>query len=112
MSQKYSVAVIGLGAMGMGAAKSCIAAGLDTYGVDLNPNYLETLKAAGAKKVGTSAVDFAAELDAVLLLVVNANQVNAVLFGENGLAQHLKQGTVVMVSSTISAQDAKNIHRS
>ena len=37
----YSVAVIGLGSMGMGAAKSCIKAGLDTYGVDLNPKALE-----------------------------------------------------------------------
>lgn len=91
MSQKYSVAVVGLGAMGMGAAKSCIAAGLDTYGVDLNSLYLETLKAAGAKGVSNNAVEFAADLNAVLLLVVNANQVNAVLFGENGLAQHLKK---------------------
>jgi len=30
----YAVAVIGLGAMGMGAAQSCVRAGLDTYGVD------------------------------------------------------------------------------
>lgn len=105
--KNYSVAVIGLGAMGMGAAKSCVNAGLDTYGVDLNPVALQTLKDQGAKAVGKSAVDFAQELDAVVLLVVNAAQVNAVLFGENGLAQHLKPSTAVMVSSTISAQDAK-----
>ncbi|MFZ7230429.1 L-threonate dehydrogenase [Avibacterium avium] len=107
--KNYSVAVIGLGAMGMGAAKSCVNAGLDTYGVDLNPVALQTLKDNGAKAVGKSAVDFAQELDAVVLLVVNAAQVKAVLFGENGLAQHLKPGTAVMVSSTISAQDAKEI---
>lgn len=40
---------------------------------------------------------------------MNANQVNAVLFGENGLAKHLNKGTAVMISSTISAQDAKDI---
>lgn len=107
--KNYSVLVVGLGAMGMGVAKSCISAGLDTYGVDLNPAALETLKSYGAKRVGQSAVDFSQELDAVVLLVVNATQVNAVLFGEKGLAQHLKPGTVVMVSSTISAQDAKDI---
>ncbi|MFZ7109679.1 L-threonate dehydrogenase [Avibacterium avium] len=107
--KNYSVAVIGLGAMGMGAAKSCVNAGLDTYGVDFNPVALQTLKDHGAKAVGKSAVDFAQELDAVVLLVVNAAQVKAVLFGENGLAQHLKPGTAVMVSSTISAQDAKEI---
>ncbi|TCJ98493.1 putative dehydrogenase [Volucribacter psittacicida] len=105
----YSVAIVGLGTMGMGAAKSCIRAGLDTYGIDLNPQALEELKQAGAKGVAKSAVDFANILDAVLLLVVNAQQVNAVLFGENGLAQQLKAGTAVMVSSTISAQDAQQI---
>ncbi|KKB00867.1 L-threonate dehydrogenase [Avibacterium paragallinarum] len=107
--KNYSVAVIGLGAMGMGAAKSCVNAGLNTYGVDLNPVALQTLKVHGAKAVGKSAVDFAQELDAVVLLVVNAAQVNAVLFGENGLAPHLKPNTAVMVSSTISAQDAQAI---
>ncbi|MFC1082835.1 L-threonate dehydrogenase [Pasteurella multocida] len=109
MNQNISVAVIGLGAMGMGAAQSCIRAGLTTYGADLNPLALEKLKAEGAKGVSQSAVDFAQELDAVLLLVVNASQVNTVLFGEKGLASHLKPGTAVMVSSTISAQDAQQI---
>ncbi|MDO5054778.1 MAG: NAD(P)-dependent oxidoreductase [Pasteurella oralis] len=109
MNQDFSVAVIGLGAMGMGAAQSCVRAGLETYGVDLNPVALEKLKADGAKQVAQSAVGFAQDLDAVVLLVVNANQVNAVLFGDNGLAAHLKPGTAVMVSSTISAQDAQQI---
>lgn len=108
-NQSYSVAVVGLGAMGMGAALSCVRAGLETYGVDLNTQALAQLEQAGAKQVASSAVDFAQELDAVVLLVVNAQQVKAVLFGENGLAQHLKTGTAVMVSSTISAQDAKEI---
>ncbi|MGY4677890.1 L-threonate dehydrogenase [Pasteurella sp. P03HT] len=109
MSQPFSVAVIGLGAMGMGAAQSCIRAGLKTYGADLNPTVLDKLKAEGATGVAQSAVEFAQALDAVVLLVVNAQQVNAVLFGENGLAAHLRPGTVVMVSSTISAQDAQQI---
>ncbi|AKD38329.1 oxidoreductase [Pasteurella multocida subsp. multocida OH4807] len=109
MSQPFSVAVIGLGAMGMGAAQSCIRAGLKTYGADLNPTVLDKLKAEGATGVAKSAVEFAQALDAVVLLVVNAQQVKAVLFGENGLAAHLRPGTVVMVSSTISAQDAQQI---
>lgn len=105
----YHVAVVGLGAMGMGAAKSCIRAGLTTYGIDLNPQALKVIQDFGAKAVGQNGLEIAAELDAVLLLVVNAAQVRAVLFGENGLAARLKAGTVVMVSSTISAQDAKEI---
>ncbi|KGQ37670.1 L-threonate dehydrogenase [Gallibacterium anatis] len=105
----YSVAVVGLGAMGMGAALSCVKAGLDTYGVDLDDKLLEKLSVSGAKGVGKNAGDFADKLNAVVLLVVNAKQVNQVLFGDNGLAAQLKPGTAVMVSSTISAQDAKEI---
>ncbi|WP_412497527.1 L-threonate dehydrogenase [Vibrio furnissii] len=103
-----SVAVIGLGSMGMGAAKSCVRAGLDVYGVDLNPQALETLGNYGAKAVASDANQFASQLDAVLLLVINAKQVKAVLF-DSGLAENLKPGTAVMVSATISAQDAKAI---
>ena len=106
-----NICVIGLGSMGMGAAKSCLRAGLNTWGVDLNPAALESLRQAGARDAQTSASTFADQLDAVLLLVVNAKQVNAILFGEDGLAAKLRPGTVVMVSSTLSAQDAQQIEQ-
>ncbi|WP_435250074.1 L-threonate dehydrogenase [Vibrio sp. nBUS_14] len=108
MSEVQSVGVIGLGSMGMGAAKSCVRAGLDVYGFDLNPQALETLGEYGAKAVSTSAVEFADKLDSVLVLVVNAVQANTVLF-KTGLAAALRPNTPVMVSATISAEDAKQI---
>ncbi|WP_413282448.1 L-threonate dehydrogenase [Vibrio sp. MA40-2] len=101
-----SVAVIGLGSMGMGAAKSCVRAGLDVYGVDLNEQALKELSLAGAKAVSTNCADFSENLDAVLLLVVNAKQVNSVLF-DSGLADTLKPGTTIMISATIASEDAK-----
>lgn len=106
--QLQSVAVIGLGSMGMGAAKSCIKAGLDVYGIDLNTDALTELQQAGAKGVSHNCADFAHELDSILLLVVNARQAKAILF-DNQLAETLKPGTAVMVSATISADDAKLI---
>lgn len=108
IAQSQSVAVIGLGSMGMGAAKSCIRAGLDVYGIDLNDNALTQLKEAGAKGTSHDGGDFAQILDAVLLLVVNAQQAKTILF-TNHLAEKLKPGTAVMVSATISAEDAKFI---
>ncbi|EAP95422.1 L-threonate dehydrogenase [Vibrio splendidus] len=108
MSEIQSVGVIGLGSMGMGAAKSCVRAGLDVYGFDLNAQALEELGSFGAKAVATNAVEFADQLDSVLVLVVNAQQVNTVLF-KTGLAAALKPNTPVMVSATISAEDAKQI---
>ncbi|EZI31073.1 Oxidoreductase [Pantoea agglomerans] len=106
-----NICVIGLGSMGMGAAKSCLRAGLNTWGVDLNPAALENLRQAGARDAQPSASAFADQLDAVLMLVVNAQQVNAILFGEEGLAAKLRPGTVVMVSSTLSARDAQQIEQ-
>jgi len=106
--QMQSVAVIGLGSMGMGAAKSCIKAGLDVYGVDLNDNTLTELKEAGAKGISNDCAEFSDILDAVMLLVVNAQQAKTILF-KLQLAEKLKPGTVVMVSATISADDAKFI---
>ncbi|MEZ8407774.1 L-threonate dehydrogenase [Vibrio splendidus] len=108
MSEVQSVGVIGLGSMGMGAAKSCVRAGLDVYGFDLNAQALDELGSFGAKAVSTNAVEFADQLDSVLVLVVNAQQVNTVLF-KTGLAAALKPNTPVMVSATISAEDAKQI---
>ncbi|MEZ8023342.1 L-threonate dehydrogenase [Vibrio sp. 10N.261.51.F11] len=108
MKEVQSVGVIGLGSMGMGAAKSCVRAGLDVYGFDLNPQAIENLGEYGAKAVSTSAVEFADKLDSVLVLVVNAAQVNTVLF-KTGLAAALRPNTPVMVSATISAEDAKQI---
>lgn len=106
----YAVAVVGLGSMGMGAARSCIAAGLRTYGVDINPQACQALEAAGGVAAGPDARVFADALDAVLLLVVDAAQVERVLFGEAGFAAALRPGTPVMVSATISPDDARRIH--
>lgn len=108
MSGKYNVCVVGLGSMGMGVARSCIAAGLQTAGVDLDLEKCKALVEAGAVDAGAVCKD-AENLDALVLLVVNAKQCKAVLFGENGFANRMKTGAVVMVSSTISAADAKEI---
>ena len=78
------VGFIGLGSMGMGAALSALRAGLTVYGVDLSPAALERLEQAGAAGVGQDASAFAGDLDAVVLLVVNAAQCRDALFGANG----------------------------
>jgi putative dehydrogenase len=100
----YRVCVIGLGSMGMGAALSCIRAGLTTSGADLDEGRVAALISAGGQNC-----DDPAELDAVVLLLVNAAQCKKVLFGNDGLAAKLKPGAAVMVSSTISVADAKEI---
>ncbi|SLT00935.1 YgbJ [Klebsiella pneumoniae] len=55
MAAHTNVCVIGLGSMGMGAARACLQAGLNTWGVDINPDNCRALLAAGANGAGPSA---------------------------------------------------------
>ncbi len=73
MAAHTNVCVIGLGSMGMGAARACLQAGLNTWALTSIPTTVAHCW-RGAKGAGPSAVPFAAELDAVVLLVVNAAQ--------------------------------------
>lgn len=108
----YRVCVIGLGSMGMGVARSCLNAGLRTSGIDLAPERRSELLAAGAATVAASAAELPdCGFDAVVVLVVNGQQVRDALFGPNGIAKRLKSGAAVMVSSTQSADDAKAVGR-
>lgn len=99
-------AVIGLGAMGMGVARSAIRNGISTIGIDLDENKLSDLEAAGASMVNRSANTIADQIDIVHFLVVNAHQIEEVLF-RGKLLDVLQPGSLVICSSTISPDDAK-----
>jgi L-threonate 2-dehydrogenase len=102
------VAVIGLGAMGMGAALSCHRAGLATTGCDMRDTARADFAAAGGS-TAASAAEIAEGTDAVLLLVVNAAQTEAALFGPAGCAPRLAPGAVIIASATMGPADAKKL---
>lgn len=112
MKSINQVAVIGLGSMGMGIAKSLIRNNVSTYGFDINLAACDELKAYGAKQVGQNATEYADQLEAVLLVVVNGKQVEHILFnGETPLAAALRPNTVVVLHSTLAAEQAKKIEQ-
>jgi putative dehydrogenase len=102
------VAVIGLGAMGMGAALSCHRAGLATTGCDMRDTARADFAAAGGS-TAASAAEIAEGTDAVLLLVVNAAQTEAALFGPAGCGPRLAPGAVIIASATMGPADAKKL---
>jgi 3-hydroxyisobutyrate dehydrogenase-like beta-hydroxyacid dehydrogenase len=102
------VAVIGLGAMGMGAAKSCLRAGLPTTGCDLRDSARAEFIAAGGTACASPA-ELPERTEAVLLLVVNAAQTEAALFGEAGCAGRLAPGAVILSSATMAPADARRL---
>ncbi len=102
------VAVIGLGSMGMGMARSLLAAGLEVSGCDVVPAACERLAVAGGRAAKTPAA--AAEgADIVVSVVVNAAQSEAALFGENGAASAMRPGSVVVSSATMDPAVARQL---
>ncbi|MFO1450079.1 MAG: L-threonate dehydrogenase [Opitutaceae bacterium] len=95
-----TLGVIGLGSMGRGAALSALRRGVVTWGYDVNPAASDAIVEAGGKRAG-SVAELAQACTAVLILVVNAEQTEDVLFRPDGLAAHLRSGSVVIASATV-----------
>ena len=95
-----TLGVVGLGSMGMGAACSAVRQGTPTWGFDPRAEAVATFAQAGGHGA-TSVGELAEHSDVVLVLVVNAAQTESVLFGEGGLAERLKKGSVVITSATV-----------
>ncbi len=104
-----SVAIFGLGAMGYGMAGALLRAGLTTHGFDVNADAVARFQAAGGAP-GTIA-EVAQTLDAVVIVVVNAAQTEAVLFGEAGIAGQLVPGTAVLACATVGPDVARDLGR-
>lgn len=100
MNDAKVLGVIGLGSMGYGAAVSAMKRGVSTIGLDSSAAARERFAAAGGQ-LAASLADFAARCDVVQVLVVNAAQTEAVLFGEQGLVTTLRRGAVVIASATV-----------
>lgn len=101
------IAVIGLGSMGFGMATSMLRAGHTTYGYDLSPKQVAAFQKAGGAQGELDQT--AGNLDAVVIVVLNAAQTNEVLFGTQGIAASLKSGTVVVACATVSPDFAREM---
>ncbi len=100
------VGVIGLGTMGMAAAVNLVQKGHHVTGCDLRASAREALVASGGAAVAQPDA-LPGDLDAVLILVVNAAQEQDVLFGSAGCAALLPPGAVVICSTTVAPEVAR-----
>ncbi|MEO1122040.1 MAG: L-threonate dehydrogenase [Pseudomonadota bacterium] len=105
MTQK--TAVIGLGSMGYGMASSCLRAGHTTYGFDVVEQRMSQFRSEGG--AAGDLRDVASELDAAVLVVLNAAQTEGVLFGAAGLAPNLRKGAVVLACATVPPDFARDM---
>src|SRR5581483_889398 len=100
------VAVIGLGTMGMGAALNLHKKGHAVTGCDVRESARAEFAAAGARAAASPA-ELPADLEAVVVFVVNAAQTEAVLFGPHGCLDRLRPGTVVLCCATVAPEAAR-----
>ncbi|MFC5069953.1 2-hydroxy-3-oxopropionate reductase [Flaviflagellibacter deserti] len=96
---------IGLGIMGKPMAGHLIAAGhtVHLYTIEGVP---EDLVAAGGKKAG-SAAEVAQAADIIFTMVPDTPHVEAVLFGDKGVAEGFSAGKIVVDMSSISPIETK-----
>jgi putative dehydrogenase len=98
--RQRSVGVIGTGAMGMGVVRSLARHRVRTFTRDVRPEADREALLLGATPCASPAA-LAAEVDLVIVLVVDDVQVDEVLFGASGAVANLAPDSVVVLSSTL-----------
>jgi L-threonate 2-dehydrogenase len=96
-----SVGVIGTGAMGIGVVESLRRGGFATHARDIRPEAQHAAVALGATGHPDPA-SLARACDIAIILVVDATQIDTVLFGPGGAAGAFREGGIVIVSSTVA----------
>jgi L-threonate 2-dehydrogenase len=103
-----AVGVIGLGSMGLGIARSLLRAGFEVHGCDTRREPVETIVREGGR-AAASPREMGERVGAVITVVVNAEQTEQVLFGEDGAAPALRRGSAVVTSATVAPEYAARL---
>lgn len=96
-----NVGVIGLGAMGLGIARSLLRNGFNVHACDVRSEVVQAFAAEGGV-AATSPAGLAAACDIIITVVVNAEQTETVLFGDNGAVAALRPGSLVIGCATVA----------
>lgn len=103
----YNTSIVGLGSMGYGMAQSLLRAGHVVQGFDINPDTTARFAAEGGQSGSQS--DAAAQCDCLVVVVLNAEQTESVLFGDAGWAAQLRKGATVIACATVAPEFAKDM---
>ncbi|MFY9263185.1 MAG: NAD(P)-dependent oxidoreductase [Actinomycetaceae bacterium] len=93
------VAVVGLGAMGLEMA-TWLATKFEVVGYDIAPERMALGKERGVAEAA-SAKEACDGVDVALVAVRNREQLDNLLYGADGIAEVLKEGSAVLLTSTI-----------
>jgi 3-hydroxyisobutyrate dehydrogenase-like beta-hydroxyacid dehydrogenase len=94
--------------MGMGMARNIMKVGFPLRGFDLREARLAELEEAGGARAA-SCREVGESSDAVFVMVLNGDQVEQVVLGDDGLAKAMAPGTTIIVSATINPSEVKEL---
>jgi 3-hydroxyisobutyrate dehydrogenase-like beta-hydroxyacid dehydrogenase len=103
-----TVAVIGLGAMGRPVVRHLLAAGMDVVVRDVEHGAVEVAVALGATTAASDA-EAASRSAAVAVFVPTDADVCAVCLGENGVLAGARDGTVVLLCSSVRPETCEQV---
>jgi 2-hydroxy-3-oxopropionate reductase len=104
------IGFIGLGIMGKPMAGHLLKAGHTVHVYDIVPASVAELKQQGALPCGSSK-EVAGKAGIVFLIVPDTPDVEAALFGKNGVAEGIRAGSIVVDMSSISPIATKEFAR-
>src|ERR671935_1595553 len=109
MTQIKRVAFLGMGIMGSRMAANVARGGFELAAWNRTRERAEHVAEATGARLAETPADAAEGADAVITMVVDSPEVEAVLFGENGAAGALNQGALVIDMSTIAPKAVEAI---
>lgn len=99
------IGYIGLGLMGGPIATHIAESGAELYVSDMCPEKVAKLVACGAKEA--SKKEMAENCDIIAMILPNHHISLDVMFGEDGIAKHMKKGSLVIDQSSVSPETSK-----
>ncbi len=102
-----TIAVLGLGAMGLPMATR-LAERFPVKSFDIAKVRMELAEKAGVSPSG-SAREAATGAQIVLLAVRNRAQLDAALFGDDGVADVLERGSIIVLTSTVGIEAVREV---
>ncbi len=102
------IAFIGLGNMGGPMARNLLKNNFKVTVFDLNQDAVKVLTDQGAQTAGT-AQSAAQQADVVITMLPSGDIVKSVYLGDDGLIQCVQKDTLLIDSSTIAAEDAREV---
>ncbi|MEX2233796.1 MAG: NAD(P)-dependent oxidoreductase [Cyclobacteriaceae bacterium] len=102
------VGIIGLGRIGLTAAKAFINAGHKIFGYDVNPDSIKELASAGGTAVRSPA-EIAMHAEVMIVLVLNDIQVTEVISGSDGILTGSGPRSIIICMSTINQHTLESV---